>query len=112
MKTSPRAHQEVPHVGESWAYRARFVDALVEITVVRIGVRKPARVLVRFVDDTFEGLQEWVPPSRLKVPWLQVTEYIARERRWQAVTEASLLARTAADYASSYVFSELIDPVL
>lgn len=65
--------------GESWAYRARGVDLLVEVVVVCVGTRKPARVLVRFVDDEFEGREQWVPPVRLKVPWSEVAD-IALER--------------------------------
>ncbi|BAS11745.1 hypothetical protein AHiyo8_00480 [Arthrobacter sp. Hiyo8] len=49
--------------GESWAYRGRGVDPLVEVRVVRQGTQKPARVLVRFVSDEFEGKEEWVPPA-------------------------------------------------
>jgi len=58
--------------GQSWAYRARRVDDFVEVVVLRMGTQKPARVLVRFVDDRFEGREEWVPPARLKVPWSEV----------------------------------------
>ena len=54
-------------IGESWAYRARSIDQLVEVEVLRIGTSKPARVLVRFVADEFEGRRDWVPPARLKV---------------------------------------------
>ena len=61
--------------GKSRAYRARQVDP-------RVGAQKPARVLVRFVDDEFEGREDWVPPARLKVPWSEVEEYRAREERW------------------------------
>jgi hypothetical protein len=57
-----------PAVGELWAYRARQHDPLVQVAVVRLGARTPRRVLVRFVDEEFEGLQDWVPPARLKVP--------------------------------------------
>jgi len=63
------AEQHSAQPGESWAYRARSVDELVEVVVVRRGTQRPARVFVRFVDDRFEGRQEWVPPSRLKVRW-------------------------------------------
>jgi hypothetical protein len=46
-----------PAVGEAWAYRARNHDPLVRVVVVRFGVKTPRRVLVRFVDDEFEGLR-------------------------------------------------------
>lgn len=44
--------------GESWAYRARGIDPLVEVRVVREGSQKPARVLVHFVAAEFEGREE------------------------------------------------------
>ncbi|NKT05212.1 hypothetical protein GS485_11295 [Rhodococcus hoagii] len=56
--------------------------------VVRHGTQKPARVLVRFVDESFEGREEWVPPARLKVVWADVDEYRDREARWVAIREA------------------------
>jgi hypothetical protein len=74
-----------PSPGEAWAYRARQADRLVEVVVMKIGSRRPIRVLVQFVDPSFEGLEEWVPPARLKVPWVEVEAFEAKERRWAAV---------------------------
>jgi len=53
-----------PQLGESWAYRARQVDYAVAVEVMKLGTQRPARVLVRFVDERFEGRQEWAPPAR------------------------------------------------
>ena len=44
-----------PAVGETWAYRARSVDPLVQVFVMRIGSKRPVRVLIRFVDAESEG---------------------------------------------------------
>ncbi len=74
-----------PSPGEAWAYRARRADPLVEVVAMKIGSRRPIRVLVRFVDPSFEGLEEWVPPARLKVLWAEVEAFEAKERRWAAV---------------------------
>lgn len=74
-----------PSPGEAWAYRARHADPLVEVVAMKIGSRRPIRVLVRFVDPSFEGLEEWVPPARLKVLWAEVKAFEAKERRWAAV---------------------------
>jgi hypothetical protein len=74
-----------PSPGEAWAYRARHADPLVEVVAMKIGSRRPIRVLVRFVDPSFEGLEEWVPPARLKVLWAEVKAFEAKERRWGAV---------------------------
>lgn len=78
-----------PAVGESWGYRARGADPLVQVVVIRLGVKKPRRVLVRFVDEEFEGRQDWVPPARLKAPWGAAGEFEERERRWDAVVAPS-----------------------
>ncbi len=96
-------------VGESWAYRARSIDRLVEVVILRIGTNKPARVLVRFVADEFEGREEWVSSARLKVLWSEVDVFTAREKQWAAVIEASCIRDTPEDYASSAVFDALVD---
>jgi hypothetical protein len=74
-----------PSPSEAWAYRARQADPLVEVVVKKIGSRRPIRALVRFVDPSFEGLEDWVPPARLKVPWADVEAFEAKERRWAAI---------------------------
>lgn len=76
-------------VSEEWAYRARQRDAVSRVRVLRIGTNRPARVLVRFVDDEFEGREEWVPPVRLKTTWDKVDEWVADDQRWEAIRDAS-----------------------
>ncbi|PTR24207.1 hypothetical protein C8K36_108222 [Rhodococcus sp. OK519] len=76
-------------VGERYAYRARAVDPLVEVEVLKVGTQRPARVQIRWVDEEFEGRQEWVPPTRLKVVWSGVENFVADEARWAAVREPS-----------------------
>lgn len=98
--------------GESWAYRARGVDPLVEVRVIRHGNKKPARVLVAFVDDAFEGREEWVPPARLKVPWDQAEEFEARETRWNRVASAGLPQDDPLSFAASEVIDEYLDEEL
>jgi hypothetical protein len=97
-----------PAAGELWACRAGHQNPLVQVAVVRLGVKKPQRILVRFLDDEFEGLQDWVPPARLKVPWGGVDEYLARERRWELVSQASTDASDAEELAASIVFDLLV----
>ena len=77
------------------------------MAVVRFGVKTPQRVLVRFVDDEFEGRQDWVPPARLKVPWSGVDEYVARERRWDEVLRPSAGVSLTEELAASSVFDML-----
>lgn len=95
--------------GESWAYRARRVDPLVEVRVVRIGTQKPARVLIRFIDDEFEGREEWVPPARLKVLWNAVNEYRTREQRWTRLYDVGLERGDPRELAAEEVFQLLIE---
>lgn len=96
-------------VGQRWAYRARRADPLVAVEVVRIGSKRPARVLVHFVADAFEGREEWVPPARLKVPWSEVAVFVAWQARWEAVAGAAPVSGTAEEHAALLVFDELID---
>jgi hypothetical protein len=95
--------------GSHWAYRYHADDGLVEVAVVRQGVKKPARVLVRWVDDEFEGRQDWVPPARLKVPWESVQELRAWEGRWAAVQSAASGIDELVRQATDYVVETLID---
>jgi hypothetical protein len=84
------AENPAPQLGESWAYRARQSDELVQVTVLRLGSQRPARVLVQFVEDKFEGRQQWVPPARLKGLWENVGEFRQREDRWSRICEAGI----------------------
>lgn len=99
-------------VGETWAYRARGQDPLLQVCVIRLGIKAPARVLIRWVDDEFEGAQEWVPPARLKVKWADVEEFRAREGRWDSVLAEAEDFSEAMSSAVSIVFDLLIDGVL
>jgi hypothetical protein len=96
-------------LGESWAYRARQSDELAEVRVVRFGSQRPARVLVLFVDDRFEGRQEWVPPARLKVLWENVGEFRQREERWSRVYEAGIPDDDARVDAAEQIMELLLD---
>lgn len=99
-------------VGETWAYRARSVDLLTEVEVRRIGTKRPPRVLIRYVDDDFEGRQEWVPPGRLKVPWSRLGAFVDREGRWAALIETIPTDQCPEYHAAIHVFEELVDPAL
>jgi hypothetical protein len=49
----------VPEIGETYGCRARAVDDLVPVRVLKQGNKKPARVLIRFEDPAMEGREEW-----------------------------------------------------
>jgi len=107
-------------VGEAWAYRARGSDPLVKVSVVRVGVQRPARVLVRFVDAAVEGREEWGPRARVKVIWSDVAAYEAREARWTAVREPTPAGETTEECTATVdldpdeqaVVRQLIEAVL
>jgi hypothetical protein len=96
-------------IGEHWAYRARQQDPLVEVSVLRLGSKAPARVVVRWVADEFEGMQDWVPRARLKANWAGVDEFRARERRWDGVLAESEEWPEAMFSAVSLAFQLLLD---
>ena len=98
-----------PQVGESWAYRARQSDEVVEVEVLKVGNQRPPRVLVRFTDESFEGRQEWVPPARLKVRWQAVDTFREAEARWARV-DALGIGEEPVWWAADVVFETLIDP--
>jgi hypothetical protein len=79
--------------GESWAYRARQEAR---------NAARPARVLVRFVDERFEGRQEWVPPARLKVPWAAVGVFREREARWDRIDKLGIGDEPVGSYPVLY----------
>lgn len=76
--------------GQSWAYRVGNAGDLSRVTVLRVGAKRPVRVLVEFVGEAFEGRQEWVPPARLKAPWDRLDEFRAREEQWSGIRAAGL----------------------
>ena len=78
------------NVGEEWAYRERANANPTPVRVTKVGMASPPRVKIRFLDDTFEGREEWVPPSRLKVLWADLDRWRAREDRWDAVAVPSV----------------------
>jgi hypothetical protein len=81
---------------------------VVEVEVVRIGTRRPARVLVRFVDAEQEGREDWVPPARLKVPWSDVDAWLAREQRWEAVRAVSFQVEDSDEERAAWLVMDWI----
>lgn len=99
-------------IGERWGYRAHNIDSLVEVEVLKIGTQKPPRTLVRFIDEQFEGRQEWIPPTRLKVIWKDAVEFEAREARWDRVDTHPGLEGGPIEFAIDEVFRTLINEEL
>lgn len=95
--------------GQVWAYRARHGDELARVQVLKLGNRKPPRVLVRFLDETFEGRDEWVSPARLKVLWQDVAEYRAREQGWDRIHATGLSLDDPREDAAEQVIGSMFD---
>jgi hypothetical protein len=92
--------------GRLWAYRAQAKDLPARVEVLKIGQKRPPRVKIRFTDDEFEGREDWVSPSRLKVLWNGLAEWLAWERRWGSVIEASI---PALDTPEAEAADEILD---
>lgn len=76
-------------VGDRCGYRQKGADPLVEVELLKIGQEqknpRTRRVFIRWVDDEFEGREQWVPAIRLKVPWADAVELMEKERRWAGI---------------------------
>jgi hypothetical protein len=97
-------------VGSEWAYRQRRDDPIVCVRVLRVGKERPLRAKVRFLDDEFEGREDWVPRTRLKAPWAELGSWQAREERWEAVRRAPAATYSSPEYwATDYVLSSITD---
>ncbi|MBB5070407.1 hypothetical protein BJ969_003495 [Saccharopolyspora gloriosae] len=68
-------------VGQRWVYRRGARESATCVEVRRLGTSRPPRVRVVFLDDAYEGREEWVPPGRLQTGWERVAEWQAREDR-------------------------------
>jgi hypothetical protein len=97
--------------GDVWAYRKRGHDPLEPVAFLRGGRGKQAkRVLVRFLDEDWDGYEEWVPERRLKVPWSQVEELRDQEARWAAVSAVARPASDAQAMAIGMAVDALLEP--
>lgn len=97
-------------VGQRWAYRKGARDAVACVDVTRIGSSRPPRVRVSFVEDEYEGREDWVPPGRLKVLWDHVDFWQANQDRWAAVRDISVDVRdTPEEDAAGWIFDTLLD---
>jgi len=74
---------------------------------MKLGVNKPPRVKVRFVDDRFEGKEEWVPAGRLKTPWPDAMRFAVRERALAALEDVQ--TDDILDSALWWVFEKHVD---
>ncbi|MBX7433787.1 hypothetical protein JDV09_16975 [Mycobacterium sp. Y57] len=79
-----------------------------QVEVLKLGTQRPPRVQVRWVDESFEGRQEWVPPARLKVRWEAVDGFRTSEAHWDRIFELGRGFDDPYDGAATEVFDALI----
>ena len=99
-------------IGEVWAHRARQHDPLARVRIETIGVKRPLRVKVKFLDDEQEGRSEWIPPSQLKSVWQARERYLHSEEAWTGLTAPFKGHLADEDDASQWIFDGFIDPAV
>lgn len=100
-----------PSVGQRWAYRARSIDRVVEVEVLKVGTKRPPRIQVRFVDEAQEGREEWVSPARLKVLWEHAEAWQHSQDQWEAAREASGVIRDTTEDRAAWFVEEALPPL-
>ena len=101
-----------PSMDEVWAYRARAIDELVPVRVLKFGTKSPPRVLVRFEEPAMEGREDWVPPTRLKVVWSRGRRLPGRGGRWAAVAALSPYQESPEVRAAEQASELLVDDAI
>ncbi|WP_371273032.1 hypothetical protein [Streptomyces sp. MUSC 14] len=99
---------------EQWAYRPspKAIGMPVHrVEIVRIGgPRRYGDVHVRFLDGEEAGVQEWVNPGTLVVPWSQVSVFRADDEREAAAAEASCVVRGSTELEAARIVFGLVKP--
>lgn len=97
-------------VGETWAYRSSSRATPTPVRVVKLGVKKPKRLLCLFEADEYEGKQEWLIPGRLMCPWVDVAATLENEtnlNRLIALGRPSDAESSAIDFMEKHYLSDL-----
>lgn len=94
----------LPAAGEEWAYQQSARSPIEHVAITAVGTKEPQRVKIRFLDESAEGREDWVPPGRLKVRWEDLDAWKAREERWAAVRAASTEADDPVIWAATMVY--------
>jgi len=79
-------------VGQRFAYRKRaraLGEPVQPVEVIKEGPPRSRKVRIRYLDGEYEGLEEWVPKTRLLVPWDEAQAFCEDERRLLAAIEAT-----------------------
>jgi len=94
-------------IGEYWAYRPRTTGPFHEARVLAIGTKRPPRVRIELVDETWEGDRRWVSPARLEVRWPELEEYKAADDAYVALKNAS--TASSLEHETAHNVFRLID---
>lgn len=101
-------------IGQEWAYRPSpkaLGTPVHRVEIVRVGgPRRFGTVHVRFLDGEEAGLQEWVNPGTLLVPWSQVDIFRADDEREAAAAEASCTVRGSTELEAARIVFSLVKP--
>jgi len=91
-------------VGETWAYRepGKGAASLIPAEVLQIGPAKSKKVRIRFLGGEYPGLDAWVPYQRLVALWEDAEAFLADERRYAAVREASMSGWGTVEHRAAY----------
>ncbi|MEB8343906.1 PE-PGRS family protein [Streptomyces endophyticus] len=99
---------------ERWAYRARPKELggpLREVEIVRVGgPGKSGWIHVRFLDGDDSGLQEWVNPTSLVVPWADIDVFRKDDAGELALAEASRHVRGTVDFEAALTILGFVRP--
>lgn len=100
-------------IGQRFAYRTRarvIGDPVQPVEVVKEGPPRSQKVKIRYLDGEYEGLEEWVPKTRLLVPWEEAQAFCEDERRLLAVVEATEQVEGTVTYgAVGWVFGAVAE---
>lgn len=105
-----------PQIGEHWAYRPGRVpgNPVIRVEVLQFGPPSSKHKLrVRYLDGEYAGLDEWVPKTRLHVPWDAAEGWDRDERAMAAACAADDEPYNGMTFwAVIYVFEAMEEPPL
>lgn len=79
-------------IGQRFAYRERvraYGEPVRPVELTKEGPPRSNKARVRWLDEEYEGLEEWVPKIRLLALWEEAEALLEDERRMLAAVEAS-----------------------
>ncbi len=96
--------------GSDWLYWSPPERKWRRVEILAVPSDDARRARIQQLDGRAKA--EWVPISRLRVPWADRGPYLARERRWERVRDGgprAHIADTASSLLSRYVDDDVAD---